>query len=252
MTSDSGAFEDSALIYDLIYGDKDSDGEARWIGDQLRRHRVPATGRLLELGAGTGRHARLLADSGYTVTAVDPSVEMLSHSIPHPRVTYSEGNGQNLRLESSFDAVLALFHVVSYQTTLEAAHSFFSTAAAHLDSGGIFAFDVWYSPAVIFQQPEARVLIKENELIRVTRKASPIEDIAQSRVDVHYSYSVEEIGTNVSRHFDELHSMRHFTIAELELLGSGLGFSLIDSREFMSDRQPSRDTWGVWFAFRKN
>jgi hypothetical protein len=42
-----------------------------------------------------------------------------------------------------------------------------------------------------------------------------------------------------------------FTETEVQLLGEQFGFSILDAREFMTDREPSRDTWGVWFSLQK-
>ena len=59
-----------------------------------------------------------------------------------------------LRLAGTFDAVIALFHVVSYQTTEHDLRATFATAARHLNPGGVLLFDVWHGPAVLAQQPE--------------------------------------------------------------------------------------------------
>ena len=251
MSTSPQVFQESAAVYDLLYGEKDTLGEALWIATTLESHGCPPAGHLLEFGSGTGRHARMLADRGYHVTGVEPSSDMLERAEPHPRVTYLHGDTASTSLEEKFDAVLALFHVMSYHNALPELHAFYETASRHLDSGGLFAFDVWFTPAVHSLVPEARVLKKANSHISVTRAATPTEDIAQSLVTVTYDYTVEDLATGATSTFTESHPMRHFTQTEIELLARQHGFELAESREFMSSAQPSRNTWGVWFTLRK-
>lgn len=251
MANGKAVFDVSASVFDLIYREKDTAKEVRWIIDQLERSHQPTTSKILEIGAGTGRHAREFGDLGFTVTAVEPSTKMLERATAHERVSFVQGDGRYVRLQENFDAVLALFHVVSYQTSISDVSSFFETSSEHLEPGGIFGFDVWYSPAVMFLRPERRFLTKEDEKLRVTREAIPSENVQNSRVDVHYSYTVEDLSSGSTEIFEETHAMRHFTHAEIELLADSHGFTIMDAREFMSDREPSRDTWGVWFTLQK-
>ncbi|HEV8013397.1 MAG TPA: methyltransferase domain-containing protein [Pontimonas sp.] len=251
MNASPQVFQESAAVYDLLYGEKDTLAEAEWIANTLENHGCPPRGRLLEFGSGTGRHARILADRGYQVTGVEPSSDMLERAEPHPRVRYLRGDTASTSLEEKCDAVLSLFHVMSYHTSLPDLHAFYDTASRHLDSGGLFAFDVWFTPAVHSLVPEARVLKKENSRISVTRNATPTEDIARSLVTVSYDYTVEDLASGTSSTFTESHAMRHFTQTEIELLAEQHGFELVESCEFLSNAKPSRNTWGVWFTLRK-
>ena len=252
MNAPPPVFHESASVYDLLYGEKDSPNEAAWIADTLSSHGLKPGGKLLEFGSGTGRHARLLAERGYLVTGVEPSADMLERAGHHPRATFLRGDTASTTLTQKFDAVLALFHVMSYHTSDHELHSFFKTASLHLRRGGLFGFDVWYSPAVSFLVPESRTLTKENGQLRVTREATPIEDIEHSLVYVHYTYAVELLSSGELTRFEETHAMRHFTHSEIQLLADLHGFTIVDSREFLTDQRPSRDTWGVWFTLRKD
>ena len=244
-------FRESAAVYDLLYGDKDYVSETEWIARSLTKHGCESGANLLEFGSGTGRHARILGELGFLVTAVEPSLDMLGRAEPHERVTFLQGDTASTALNLRFDAVLALFHVMSYHTALSGIHAFFGTACQHLDSGGLFAFDVWYSPAVHSLIPEKRTLTKANSLISVTRAAEPSEDVARSLVSVEYHYSVKNLETSEISNYTETHLMRHFTETEIALLAGHHGFELVESCEFMSDAEPDRTTWGVWFVLRK-
>lgn len=215
-------------------------------------HGLPDGGSILELGAGTGRHARHFADEGYLVTGVDPSKEMLARATAHPQVKLLEGDGRTARLGHEFDAVLALFHVVSYQTRVSDVRDFFRTAAIHTRTGSLFAFDIWYSPAVHHITPTARMIERENEAMIVRRSAQPDEDTQCSQVNVRYHYEIHEKDSGERYTFDELHSMRHFSYTEIEILASDAGFDVLQAQEFLTGAAPSRDTWGVWFVLRRS
>lgn len=251
MSASPEVFHESAAVYDLLYGEKDTVAEAEWIAGTLESHGCKPGGHLLEFGSGTGRHARILADRGYQVTGVEPSADMLERADPHPRVTFLQGDTASTNLPEKFDAVLALFHVMSYHTELSDLHAFFETASRHLEAGGLFAFDVWYTPAVHSLVPEGRTLEKANSHLSVSRTATPTEDIPRSLVTVTYDYAVTNLASAENSKFSESHTMRHFTQTEIELLAHRHGFDLVESCEFMSRATPSRETWGVWFTLRK-
>lgn len=251
MNASPEVFHESAAVYDLLYGDKDTEAEVDWILANLERHGCKPGGLILEFGSGTGRHARILGERGYQVTGVEPSANMLKLADPHPQVTFVQGDTLSADLSGKFDAVLALFHVMSYHTELSDIHAFFETASRHMEAGGLFAFDVWYSPAVHSLVPESRTVQKTNSEISVSRIATPTEDISRSVVTVSYDYAVENLTMGTSTRFTESHVMRHFTEAEIRLLADSHGFNILDAREFMSDREPSRDTWGVWLTLQK-
>ena len=46
----------------------------------------------------------------------------------------------------------------------------------------------------------------------------------------------------------ETHRVRYLFIPEIERLCKEAGFVLIDAREWMTDREPGLDTWGVYFV----
>jgi len=244
-------FNQLASVYDLIYEDKDSSQEVLWILAELDSRGLPTPANILELGSGTGRHAQLMADHGHMVTGVEPSPEMLARTGEHSRTKFVAGDARDVRLDKKFDAVLALFHVVSYQNTSSDISDFFATAASHLNPGGLLGFDIWYSPAVHAQGPEARTLIKEDHAIKLERVASPTEELNHSLVTVNYRFSVTDKISGKNRVFTEEHKMRHFCETEIELYSSMHGFELLEGKEFLTGRQPSRDTWGVWFTLRK-
>lgn len=63
---------------------------------------------IADIGAGTGISARLLAERGVAVIAIEPNAQMRASAEPHPRVSWREGTAQRTGLQTaSVDAVVA-------------------------------------------------------------------------------------------------------------------------------------------------
>jgi len=244
-------FNAYSRYYDLLYRDKNYVAEAEYIADLLERFGVSGK-RLLEFGSGTGKHGRLLAKRGYEVTGIERSAEMVAQAEAAPGFSCQQGDICDVQLGQTFDAVLSLFHVVSYQTTNDAVQDIFARAAEHLEAGGLLVFDVWYSPAVYAQKPEVRVKRMADEGIEITRIAEPLIFPNENRVDVNYSIFARDLVSGEVETMTETHPMRHFSLPELDLLARMSGFSVVGTEEFLTGSRPSEETWGVCFVMKKN
>lgn len=243
-------FDASGRYYELLYQEKDSAAEANYVDRLLRRHAIPGTS-LLEFGSGTGRHGCLLAQRGYRVHGIDRSTAMVEAAQQAQGFSCQQGDITTTRLNHNVDAVVALFHVLSYQTTNQAIQGTFANASHHLDSGGLFLFDVWYSPAVASQRPELRVKRLSTPELAITRIAEPTIHPNANRVDVHYTVLAQHTDTGVLDTFTETHPMRHFSLPELDLLAQVAGFERLTAEEWLTGQPPSEATWGVCLVLRK-
>jgi SAM-dependent methyltransferase len=248
-----------ARYYDLLYKDKDYTSEALFVESLLARH-APRAQDILELGCGTGSHARLLAEKGYALHGVDLSDEMLEvarerrAALPpelQERLSFSAGNARDCRVGREFDAVVSLFHVVSYQSTNTDLHAMFETAALHLKPGGVFVFDFWYGPAVLSDRPSVRVKRMESTEIQVTRVAEPTMHARKNCVDVHYHILIRDKDTNAVQELKETHRMRYLFSTEIEMLARAAGLRVEESCEWLSGAEPGFDTWGVCAVLSK-
>lgn len=248
--SEATPFELSSRVYDLLYREKDYAGEVTYLLGLLAQHHG-AVNAVLDLGCGTGRHAADLLERGLEVTGVELSPKMAERAREVPRLDVIEGDVRDMRLGRRFDAVLALFHVVSYQTTIDDLVRTFLTAAEHLDPGGLFVFDVWSTPAVLTQRPEMRTRSIADDELQVVRSAHPFERPQESIVEVKYSLVVTDRGTGLDREIHETHVMRHLTSGEVELLARLSRFVVLRAEEYLTGAKPSDSTWGVCYVLRK-
>ena len=106
-----------------------------------------------------------------------------------------QGDKSKLQLGRIFDTFLSLFHVISYQRTNRSVIKVFKRAAEDLTVGGLFIFDVWYSPAVHNQRSSIRVKRMQDESIRIMRIAEPKLYPNANCVDVHSNIFVEDLAT---------------------------------------------------------
>ena len=244
-------FDSYAAYYDLLYQDKDYVAEAEYVASHIRVH-APQAKSILELGCGTGAHAEHLAHLGFVVVGVDMSETMLTRAearkakLPKEvgsRLTFVHGDVRSIRTGQTYDAVISLFHVMSYQTTNADLEETFTTAATHLSIGGVFMYDFWYGPAVLSQRPSVRVKHLEDEKVRVLRIAEPEIFPNENRVDVNYELLIEEIGTGKIQRMFEKHCMRYLFKPELELLMKYSGFHPESFTEWMTDNPMSCERW---------
>jgi len=244
--------------YDLLYRDKDYAGEARYVLDLLARH-APGAKRIIEIGCGTGGHARELAALGLDVHGVDMSVGMLEtaeqkRSMLAPelarRIRFTQGDARTVRLGERADAVISLFHVMSYQTSSADLSAAFATARAHLADGGVFIFDCWYGPAVLTERPSVNVKRLEDMDTFITRIAEPLMDVAKNTVDVSYTVLVRDRKTGANETLRETHRMRYLFAPEIEMILAANGMSLVASHEWMSQGAPGVHSWSACFVAR--
>ena len=158
---DAGSREhySDAALYDYEYRRRRAD--LAWYRE-LARKRLAVGGRILELGAGSGRITIPLARAGYEVVAVDSSKPMLDKlrarvaALPKSvssRITVADGDLRSFDVGKRFPLVIAVFNVVEHLYTRPEVDACFKRVVEHLEPGGAFAFDV--------QMPDLAWLIRD-------------------------------------------------------------------------------------------
>ncbi|MGI8635970.1 MAG: class I SAM-dependent DNA methyltransferase [Segetibacter sp.] len=251
--SESISFDIYGVYYDLLYSTKDYAKEAEYV-TKIIRAIDPTAEELIELGCGTGNYSESLCRNGYQVTGIEKSERMvqaaLSKSIENffPLV----GDVTTFKLNRKFDVAVSLFHVISYLNTNEEVLSCFKNVFEHLKAGGIFIFDIWYTPAVYSQKPETRIRRVENKEVAIIRIAEPSILFEQNVVQIAYEMIIRIKATDELQILKERHTMRHFSTPEIKLIAELVGFTIITSQEFLTAKEPGADTWGVCFVLQKH
>jgi SAM-dependent methyltransferase len=244
-----------ANYYNLFYKDKDYAGEVNYILSLLNEYQ-PKLESILELGCGTGNHAFLLAEKGYQIDGVDLSDEMLVianeriQKLPPDvasRVKFRQGDLRTVRIEKQYDAVVSLFHVMSYQTSNEDLDAAFETAKAHLKPGGIFLFDCWYGPGVLSDRPSTRIKRVEDEDTSIVRIAEPEIFPDDNVVEVNYEIFIDNKKTFNQEKFKETHRMRYLFQPEIKLFLEKHHLKFLECSEEITSPNPSLNPWSVYF-----
>jgi SAM-dependent methyltransferase len=250
-------FQRYSTYYDLLYHDKDYRREVEYSVNTLRGL-DPQIRDILEFGSGTGRHGRLLAQEGFRIHGVDNSDTMLAVAKAERSdgktvsgsFEFQKGDIRTVRLPQVFDAVVSLFHVVSYQVSDKDVCGTFSNAARHLKSKGVFLFDVWHAPAVLRQRPIVRVKRAQDGNHSLIRIAEPALDTKTCTVDVRYTIILKSPNESATI-LEERHRMRYFSPADIDHFADKTGFEVLRSEEFLTRKVPSEETWGVLYLLRK-
>lgn len=246
-------FADYGCYYDLLYRDKDYQGEAEYVADLVKRF-GSGSGSLLDMGCGTGGHAIIFAQMAFEVVGVDLSEQMIAEAQKKllevggevtEKVCFEAGDIRTLNLGRKFDAAVSLFHVMSYQTKNEDLHSVFERAREHLKPGGIFVFDFWYGPGVLTDRPEVREKVLTDGAIEIHRTARPRMICNDNCVDVNFELTIEDKATKQTERIEESHRMRYLFLPEVKGYLESTGFDFAFAYEWLSDKEPGFDSWQV-------
>ena len=247
-------FQDYAYYYNAFYKDKDYIGEAKQV-DSILRNYGNNVKYIINFGCGTGNHDIELAGMGYQCTGIDMSQMMIDIARENVAknggdIEFSVNDIRKYRADKRYDAVISLFHVMSYQNTNDDILKALQSARTALNSGGILLFDVWYGPGVLSDKPTVRVKEIRDDKFKLIRIATPVMNDKTNIVDVSYEVLVIDKETNETKAINEVHSMRYFFRPELEFYLKESGFELIDNLDCVTLEATSYDSWTSYFVAR--
>jgi SAM-dependent methyltransferase len=235
--------------YDILNQGKDYTAEANYVSECIKKY-SPSAKTILEFGSGTGKHGLMLQNMGYEIYGLERSSQMADEA-KLKGFNCEQADITSFELDKKFDVVISLFHVISYINDNPSLEKVFINASNHLNTKGLFIFDIWYSPAVYHNKPETRIKKVENSEISVLRIAEPEIHNSKNVIDVNYSIFVKDKLTDKMTEIQEKHPMRHFSIPEIGLLSAFTGFEVLKAEEFLTGNEPSENTWGVNFILKK-
>jgi SAM-dependent methyltransferase len=243
-------FEQYARYYDMFYQDKDYDAECDFLEKIFEANASKPVRSILDLGCGTGGHAIPLARRGYSVTGVDLSTQMLSAARSKSAeaglaIELVEGDARQIYLSHTFDAVIAMFAVMSYQTSNADLEAVIQTARRQLLPGGLFVFDAWFGPAVLSERPTDRYRSVENSDERIHRFAHPELNVVTQTVVVNYHVLRIRAG-QLLEELTEAHSMRFLFVQEIAYLLERNGFRFRQACPFLElGRELTERDWNM-------
>ncbi len=244
-------FKDYASYYNAFYESKDYGAEAAQVNYLLKQHGENIE-KVINFGCGTGKHDIELAKMGYSTSGIDLSSLMIDIAIENAKkenldIEFSVADIRKFEPLTRYDAVISLFHVMSYQNRNEDILAAFRTARKALDKDGLFLFDAWYGPGVLSDKPSVRVKEVEDGKNKLVRIARPVMYDRKNLVDVCYEVFVIDKETGSTKTINEVHNMRYFFRPEIEFLLKEAGFELIDNLDCVTLKETSFNSWTSYF-----
>ena len=244
-------FIDYAEYYNAFYRDKDYQKEAETVSDLLKKYgNNPRS--IINFGCGTGRHDVELAKLGYRCVGIDLSEQMIEIARENAEkkgldIEFSVSDIRDYKSERKYEAVISLFHVISYQSTNEDVLAAFRTARNMLEKGGVLLFDSWFGPGVLSEKPEVRVKKVETDTSYLIRMANPKMYPLDNLVDVSYEILSIDKKSGVCGKIDETHRMRYFFSPEIQLMLEMAGFKLCACLDCGDLGAADYSSWTVYF-----
>ncbi len=230
--STPGAYAQAAEFYDLLYsGEKDYAAEGALLAATIREVNPAATS-LLDVGCGTGSHARALTDAGFRVDGVDVEPAFVDSA----RARCSEGTFRiadmiDLDLPEHYDVVTCLFSAIGYVRTEAALHSAIQRMSAHLNRRGVLVIDPWFEPGQL-THGWISTIIGKAEGVTVCRMSRTVVDGLLSRIEFQYL-----IGTPAGlERRSEVHELGLFTQNQMEAAFGAAGLTVERKPEALRTR----------------
>jgi SAM-dependent methyltransferase len=240
-----------ASHYDLFYADKDYPAEVAFMRDVIHRHN-PRANSVLEFRCGSARHAVEFVLSGFCVTGIDRSAEMIAlgherrNNLPpqlREQLNLIQGDAINFRSAVNCDVAVSLFHVLSYQTTNQALQGIFNSARATLVPNGLFVFDFRYGPAVLTERPQVRIK-------RMTELPKPEHQLNRNVVDVRYTLISIDQKPGIAEQQMEVHSVRYLFLPEIKVIAASSGFEIVEAGEWLTGKSLHEHCWSGYVVAR--
>ncbi len=220
---------------------------------QLLELRKLAPQRILDLACGTGTVSELLAARGYKVTGVDLAPGMIAEARRKAEeknlaVDYYVQDAAELDLTGEkYDLCVSLFDSLNYIVEPERLQQAIMRVAAHLETGGLFIFDLNTEYALkrhFFDQDN----LAYNERLRYDWDSQYDDATRRCRVRMRFWYREDD---GQDRAFEEIHWQYAYRMDEILKMLHHAGFSHIDTYQAYTLRSPTRSADRIFYIAEK-
>jgi SAM-dependent methyltransferase len=205
-------FSESAQLYDAIYcAFKDYPDEAAHVAALVRESR-PGAHTILDVGCGTGEHAKYLRmNHGFAVDGLDIDPGLLAVARQKlPDAQFFEADMAAFKLGRCYDVVMCLFSSIGYLQNLDRVTAALRCFGQHLATDGVIIVEPWFAPGLLKVGPGSTKRGEANG-VRVERTSqTSVEGRLSTLV---FGYRIED-ATGV-RFVQEVHRLGLFTEAEM-------------------------------------
>ncbi|WP_377888411.1 class I SAM-dependent DNA methyltransferase [Alkalihalobacillus sp. R86527] len=236
------SYEQFSYVYDRLMADAPYD---KWTELVLNEC---SSGKVLDLGCGTGECSLKLADKGFDVTAVDLSEQMLSVAYEKAtrnnlNVRFIQQDMRELETADQYDVVTIFCDSLNYITDEQGVKSTFTRIYDHLKPGGVLLFDV-HSMHKITNLFVGHTFASNDDDISYIWNSFSGQERGSVEHDLSFFLENEE---GLYERFDEVHLQRTFVVEEYSAWLSDLGFRNICITADFSDHSPTETSERIFF-----
>ncbi len=216
----------------------------------FEHYNIPGRGRLLDVACGEGSFAVAMAQSGWQVTGIDQSAEMLQLAREHAKasgveVDFRQGDMREPFDLAGYDLATCWYDSLNYLLTPANLAAAFANARAALKPDGWFVFDMntIYGLAFGWQQKACYVQQDNLSVFELHRASYNFEEQIAS---LHMT-AFEPVGENKWERIDEIHRERGYPLKEIQSLLEEVGLKVVEVlgsiRDFSAPRPDSQRAW---------
>lgn len=246
------SYEQFAYLYDRLMNDVPYEKWIQLIKKAAADYKVKGAN-LLDLACGTGELSIRLAQTGYNVTGIDLSEDMLSVAQAKTMeagesVFYIEQDMSQLEGLPVFDLICICCDSINYLRTEEEVINTFKSVYAHLDEKGLFIFDV-------------HSLYKMNQLFINQTYTVNDEDLSliwqcyegeyPNSVEHDLSFFELDAASGMYRRYDELHFQRTYSVDQYSEWLEQTGFTLLKVEADFSQDILDEEAERIFFYCKK-
>lgn len=261
------AYTGFAQVYDMFMDNIPYDEWSEYLRSLLQKYETK-NGIVLELGCGTGKITRRLAEYGYDMIGIDNSYDMLSIAMEKEAVFREENKEQNrpsilylnqdmreFELYGTVGAVVSVCDSMNYITDEEDMLSVFRLVNQYLDSKGVFIFD-------LNTEYKYKELLGERIIAENREEASFIWDnmyYEEEQINEYDLTIFAQVETEDKEHmkpsyyekYEETHYQRAYSLATIQRLLEEAGMEFVTVYDAFTLEAPKENSERIYVVARE-
>lgn len=243
------AYTSFAQVYDLFMDNVPYEEWSLYIHELLKEYGI-LDGVICELGCGTGKMTRLLADKGYDMIGVDLSADMLAIACGESQgrdILYLCQDMCELELYGQAAAMISVCDSMNYLLEEEEILAVLQRVNQYLQPGGVFIFDL----NTIYKY---ETLLGETTICENREEGSFIwENFYDEKEQINEYDLTLFIRTkgDLYRKFEETHYQRGYSLEKIRTLTERSGLEFVTAYDACTKEQPKEDSERIYVILRK-
>lgn len=242
------AYTSFAEVYDMFMDNVPYEEWSRYLIELLKEYHIEE-GVVCELGCGTGKMTRLLADVGYDMIGVDMSEDMLAiASMENPQqILYLCQDMRELELYGTVAAVVSICDSMNYLLEEEDLLEVFQRVDEYLEPGGVFLFDL----NTIYKY---ETLLGETTICENRPEGSFIWENyydAEEQINEYDLTLFIQEKENLYRKFEETHYQRGYSLEKIRTLLEEAGMEFVTAYDACTKNPPREDSERIYIVARE-